>query len=166
MQGDILKIVQLSIAQTKERAMRTVKNCIDQKSANVISLTPAGSVFDALELMKTHKVRSILIIEGNTLKGIVTQGDCAIKVLLPGWNAKQTLLSAIMTQDPVTVAMTDELGKCMTTMASRNIRHLPVLDNGNVVGMVSIGDIVKDIIRQQGDQIKQLETYILGHGVA
>ncbi len=146
--------------------MATVKNCIEQKSANIISLTAADSVFDALELMKNHKVRSIMIVDGGALKGIVTQGDCAIKVLLPGWNAKQTLLGTIMTQDPVTVAMEDELGKCMNTMASRNIRHLPVVDNGKVVGMVSIGDIVKDIIRQQGEQIKQLETYIMGHGVA
>ena len=146
--------------------MATVKNCIDQKSAAVISLTPTDSVFDALELMKSNKIRSIMIIEGGSLKGIVSQGDCAIKVLLPGWNAKQTLLATIMTKDPVTVALADELGQCMNTMASRNIRHLPVVDNGKVVGMVSIGDIVKDIIRQQGDQIKQLETYILGHGVA
>jgi len=144
----------------------TVKNCIDQKSANIISLTSADSVFDALELMKNNKVRSIMIIEDGALKGIVTQGDCAIKVLLPGWNAKQTMLSAIMTKDPVTVALGDELGSCMNTMASRNIRHLPVVDGGKVLGMVSVGDIVKDIIRQQGDQIKQLETYILGHGVA
>ncbi len=146
--------------------MATVKNCIDQKSANVISLTPSDSVFDALELMKGHKIRSIMVIEGGALKGIVTQGDCAIKVLLPGWNAKQTLLSTIMTKDPVTVALSDELDKCMNTMASRNIRHLPVVADGKVLGMVSVGDIVKDIIRQQGDQIKQLETYIKGHGVA
>lgn len=146
--------------------MATVKNCIDQKSAAVISLSPADSVFEALELMKNNKIRSIMIIDGGILKGIVTQGDCAIKVLLPGWNAKQTLLDTIMTKDPVTVAMGDELDKCMNTMASRNIRHLPVVEKGKVVGMVSIGDIVKDIIRQQGDQIKQLETYILGHGVA
>jgi CBS domain-containing protein len=144
----------------------TVKNCIDQKSANIISLKPSDSVFDALELMKANKVRSIMIIEGGALKGIVTQGDCAIKVLLPGWNAKQTLLSAIMTPDPVTVGLGDELDKCMNTMASRNIRHLPVVRSGTVLGMVSVGDIVKDIIRQQGDQIKQLETYIKGHGVA
>ena len=146
--------------------MATVKNCIDQKSAAVVSLTPADSVFDALELMKNNKIRSVMIIESGILKGIVTQGDCAIKVLLPGWNAKQTLLASIMTKDPVTVSMGDELGQCMNTMASRNIRHLPVVDNGKVLGMVSVGDIVKDIIRQQGDQIKQLETYILGHGVA
>jgi CBS domain-containing protein len=144
----------------------TVKNCIEQKSANIISLTAADSVFDALELMRNNKVRSIMIVEGGVLKGIVTQGDCAIKVLLPGWNAKQTLLGTVMTKDPVTVALHDELGTCMNTMASRNIRHLPVVDSGKVVGMVSIGDIVKDIIRQQGEQIKQLETYIMGHGVA
>ena len=146
--------------------MATVKNCIDQKSDAVISLRSSDSVFDALELMKANKIRSILIIDDGALKGIVTQGDCAIKVLLPGWNAKQTLLSTVMTKNPVTVAMSDELGQCMNTMASRNIRHLPVLSNSKVVGMVSVGDIVKDIIRQQGDQIKQLETYILGHGVA
>ena len=147
--------------------MATVKDCIDQKkTAPIISLTSADSVFDALELMKGNKIRSIMIIEGGALKGIVTQGDCAIKVLLPGWNAKQTLLASIMTKDPVTVAMADELGTCMNTMANRSIRHLPVVDNGKVLGMVSIGDIVKDIIRQQGEQIKQLETYILGHGVA
>ncbi len=146
--------------------MATVKNCIDQKSAKVISLTSTDSVFDALELMKSNKIRSIMIIEGGALKGIVTQGDCAIKVLLPGWNAKQTLLETIMTKDPVTVPPTDELDKCMNTMASRNIRHLPVVSDGKVMGMVSVGDIVKDIIRQQGDQIKQLETYIKGHGVA
>ena len=147
--------------------MATVKNCIDQKNTSpIISLTSADSVFDALELMKGNKIRSVMVIEAGVLKGIVTQGDCAIKVLLPGWNAKQTLLATIMTKDPVTVAMADELGKCMNTMASRNIRHLPVVDHGKVLGMVSIGDIVKDIIRQQGEQIKQLETYILGHGVA
>jgi len=144
----------------------TVKNCIDQKSANVISLRPSDSVYDALELMKSNRIRSIMIIESGALKGIVTQGDCAIKVLLPGWNARQTLLETVMTKDPVTIALTDELDKCMNTMASRNIRHLPVVSNGKVLGMVSVGDIVKDIIRQQGDQIKQLETYIKGHGVA
>ena len=146
--------------------MATVKNCIDQKSANVISLRPSDSVYDALELMKSNRIRSIMIIESDALKGIVTQGDCAIKVLLPGWNAKQTLLETVMTKDPVTIALTDELDKCMNTMASRNIRHLPVVSNGKVLGVVSVGDIVKDIIRQQGDQIKQLETYIKGHGVA
>ncbi|MFN5348210.1 MAG: CBS domain-containing protein [Polaromonas sp.] len=146
--------------------MATVKNCIDQKSANIISLTPNDSVFDALELMKNNKVRSIMIIDGGALKGIVTQGDCAIKVLLPGWNAKQTLLGTIMTKNPVTVSLADQLDTCMNTMASRNLRHLPVVEAGKVMGMVSIGDIVKDIIRQQGDQIKQLETFIKGHGVS
>jgi signal-transduction protein with cAMP-binding, CBS, and nucleotidyltransferase domain len=144
----------------------TVKNCIDQKSANIISLTSTDFVFDALELMKNNKVRSIMVIDSGVLKGIVTQGDCAIKVLLPGWNAKQTLLATIMTKNPVTVGLADLLDTCMNTMASRNLRHLPVVEAGKVMGMVSIGDIVKDIIRQQGDQIKQLETYIKGHGVS
>ena len=107
-----------------------------------------------------------MIVENGTLTGIVTQGDCAIKVLLPGWNAKQTSLGSIMTKNPMTVGLADELDTCMNIMASRKFRHLPVVDNGKVLGMVSIGDIVKDIIRQQGDQIKQLETFIKGHGGA
>jgi len=150
----------------RETTVATVKNCIDQKSTSVISLTPSDSVHDALELMKANKIRSVMVVQSDALKGIVTQGDCAIKVLLPGWNARQTLLETVMTKDPITASMTDDLDKCMNIMASRNIRHLPVVNNGKVLGMVSIGDIVKDIIRQQGDQIKQLETYIKGHGAA
>ena len=146
--------------------MTTVKSVLAQKGGGLIHARSSDMVLKALQQMRDNRVRSILVIDDDVLVGIVTQGDCAIKVLLPGWNAKQTLLSAIMTQDPVTVVMADELGTCMNTMASRNIRHLPVVDSGKVVGMVSVGDIVKDIIRQQGDQIKQLETYIMGHGVA
>ena len=148
--------------------MTTVKTCLAQKPQPtvLVSVEPEDMVVTALQLMRERRVRAVLVIEAGRLRGIVTQGDCAIKVLLPGWNAKQTMLGSIMTKDPVTVALTDELDKCMNTMASRNIRHLPVVADGKVLGMVSVGDIVKNIIRQQGDQIKQLETYIKGHGVA
>ena len=148
--------------------MTTVKNCLDEKPQPtvLVSVSPDDKVVNALQLMRDQRVRAVLVLEAHVLKGIITQGDCAIKVLLPGWNAKQTLLETIMTKNPVTVPPTDELDKCMNTMASRNIRHLPVVSDGKVMGMVSVGDIVKDIIRQQGDQIKQLETYIKGHGVA
>lgn len=145
--------------------MSTVKQCLGQKSNVIISVEPADPVVKALELMRSNRVRSILVIEADTLKGIVTQGDCAIKVLLPGQDARAVRVGDIMTKNPICVRLKDDLDQCMGLMASRNIRHLPVLEEGKVVGVVSIGDIVKDIIRMQGDHIKQLETYIKGHGV-
>jgi CBS domain-containing protein len=123
-------------------------------------------VQQALELMRNKRIRSVMVIDDGVLAGIVTQGDCAIKVLLPGLSATQTLVSDIMTRSPLTVTMNETLQQCMAIMTSRNFRHLPVLDKGRVVGMVSIGDIVKDIMSLQGDQIMFLETYIKGHGAA
>ena len=146
--------------------MSSVKACLDKKSGQLFSLSSTDQVHQALELMRSNRVRSVLVIDDGTLVGVVTQGDCAIKVLLPGLNARQTRLAEIMTPSPVAVAITDSLQFCMGIMTARNIRHLPVLTKGKVVGMVSIGDIVKDIMSQQGDQIKQLETFIKGHGVA
>jgi CBS domain-containing protein len=142
----------------------TVKNCLDRKSKLIISVHPTDSVVKALELMKSNKVRSILVIESDTLKGIVSQGDCAIKVLLPGHDANKVTIGEIMTVNPICVNLKDELNGCMGLMAAKNIRHLPVVEGQKVVGVVSIGDIVKDIINQQGDQIKYLETFIKGHG--
>jgi CBS domain-containing protein len=142
----------------------TVKTCLSQKSGAVISVTPAEPVQRALELMKTNRVRSVLVLEGERLAGIITQGDCAIRVLLEGRDARTTPVGEIMTRDPLTVRPEDPLEACMGLMANRNFRHLPVLDGGRVVGVVSIGDIVKDMIRQLGAQVNFLETYIKGHG--
>ena len=144
--------------------MSSVKSCIEKKSGVVFSLPSTASVQQALELMRNNRIRSVMVIDDGALAGIVTQGDCAIKVLLPGLSATQTLVSDIMTRSPLTVTMNETLQQCMAIMTSRNFRHLPVLDKGRVVGMVSIGDIVKDIMSLQGDQIMFLETYIKGHG--
>ena len=146
--------------------MTTVKSCIQKKSGQIFSLTSTDSVTQALELMRSNRIRSVMVIDDGVLVGMVSQGDCAIKVLLPGLVPSQTPLSAIMTRNPTTVAATDTLQHCMEIMSARNFRHLPVLTQGKVVGMVSIGDTVKDIISQQGDHIKHLETFIKGHGVA
>lgn len=144
--------------------MTTVKTCLSQKSGAVISVTSAEPVQRALELMKSNRVRSVLVLEQGRLEGIVTQGDCAIRVLLEGRDARTTPVGDIMTRDPLTVRPEDPLEACMGLMANRNFRHLPVLDGGRVVGVVSIGDIVKDMIRQLGAQVSFLETYIKGHG--
>ena len=146
--------------------MSSVKSCIEKKSGVVFSLPSTASVQQALELMRNNRIRSVMVIDDGALAGIVTQGDCAIKVLLPGLSATQTLVSEIMTRSPLTVTMNETLQQCMAIMTTRNFRHLPVLDKGRVLGMVSIGDIVKDIMSLQGDQILFLETYIKGHGAA
>lgn len=144
--------------------MSSVKSCVEKKFGQVFSLPSSAPVQLALELMRNNRIRSVMVIDNGVLSGMVTQGDCAIKVLLPGLSARETPVSDIMTRSPITVTMNESLQQCMGIMTTRNFRHLPVVDNGRVVGMVSIGDIVKDIMSQQGDQIKQLETYIKGHG--
>ena len=146
--------------------MTTVKNCLEQKPqpADLVSVGPDDMVVSALQLMRNHRVRAVLVLDAGQLAGIVTQGDCAIKVLLPGLDAKQVSVRDVMTAKPMTVKLADPLEACMGLMAPRNFRHLPVVEAGRVVGVVSIGDVVKDNIRQMGQQIDFLETYIKGHG--
>ncbi|MCY7304921.1 MAG: CBS domain-containing protein [Rhodoferax sp.] len=146
--------------------MSTVKQCLDQKPKSVISVSPSDKVVKALELMRDKRVRSIIVMEGDALVGIVSQGDCAIKVLLPGGDARQTAIETIMTRNPITVKLDDSLDGCMGTMVQRHIRHLPVMNGTQVIGVLSIGDIVKEILNMQGNQIQFLETYIKGHGVS
>ena len=146
--------------------MTTVKICLTQKPQPtvLVSVEPEDMVVTALQLMRDRRVRAVLVIEAGQLLGIVTQGDCAIKVLLPGLDAKHVAVKEVMTARPVTVALADSIEACMGLMAARNFRHLPVVEAGQVVGVVSIGDVVKDNIRQLGQQINFLETYIKGHG--
>lgn len=146
--------------------MTTVKNCLEQKPqpADLVSVGPDDMVVSALQLMRNHRVRAVLVLDAGQLAGIVTQGDCAIKVLLPGLDAKHVPVRDVMTAKPMTVKLADPLEACMGLMAARNFRHLPVVEAGRVVGVVSIGDVVKDNIRQMGQQIDFLETYIKGHG--
>jgi CBS domain-containing protein len=146
--------------------MTTVKTCLAQKPQPVVTISvgPDEKVVVALQLMRDKRVRAILVIKDDKLLGILTQGDCAIKVLLPGGDAKQTLVRDVMTRGPMTVKPTDPLEACMGLMANRGFRHLPVLNGGKLVGVISVGDVVKDSARQMGEQISFLETYIKGHG--
>lgn len=145
--------------------MTSVKTCLAQKPQPFVSISvrPDEKVVVALQLMRDNRVRAVLVINDDKLVGILTQGDCAIKVLLPGLDAKQVLVKDVMTANPITVKLQDPIEACTGLMASRNFRHLPVLEAGLVVGVVSIGDVVKESIRQMGQQIGFLETYIKGH---
>ena len=145
--------------------MTTVKKIIDQKASTIFSVRTTDPVENVLKIMRDFRVRAVLVIDDNELKGIVSQGDCAIKVLLPHLNPTEVLVSKIMTPNPLTVTRSNLLEECMAIMVHKHIRHLPVVENNQVVGVVSVGDLVKNIIELQGNQIKFLETYIKGHGV-
>jgi CBS domain-containing protein len=144
--------------------MSTVKKIIDQKSKTIFSVRSTDPVVDVLKIMRDFRVRAVLVIDDGQLKGIVSQGDCAIKVLLPHHNASEVAVSTIMTPNPLTVKLSNTLDECMAIMVHKHIRHLPVLEANKVVGVVSVGDMVKSIIELQDNQIKFLETYIKGHG--
>ena len=143
--------------------MTSVKQCIEKKAATIFSVRSTDSTEKALQLMRDNRVRAILVIDDGALAGIVSQGDCAIKVLLPNLDPKTTRIASIMTANPLTVTPSNSLDECMAIMVHKHIRHLPVVDQKKVVGVVSIGDIVKSVIELQGNQIKFLETYIKGH---
>jgi len=143
------------------KSMSTVKSALAQKSGALIHVRSDDMVVEALRKMRDGRVRSVLVIDDDVLVGIVTQGDCAIKVLLPGLDAKQTPVDQVMTGKPVTVKPDDPLDGCMAMMARRGFRHLPVLDAGKVVGVISIGDVVKNIIRDLEHNVDDLMGYIM-----
>lgn len=145
--------------------MTTVKQCLEQKPNKIYSVKSSDPVEQVLIQMRDNRIRSVLVIDDGELVGIVSQGDCAIKVLLPNHNPKQVLVSKIMTANPLTVSLSNSLEECMAIMVHKHIRHLPVVENKKVQGIISVGDTVKNIIELQGSQIKFLETYIKGHGV-
>src|SRR4029078_6338109 len=151
--------------QAHERnSMNTVKDALAEKSSALIHVRSGDMVVEALRQMRDNRVRSVLVIDDDVLVGIVTQGDCAIKVLLPGLDAKQTPVGQVMTGDPVTAKPDDQVESCMAMMATRGFRHLPVLDAGKVVGVISIGDVVKDVIRNLEHNVDDLMGYVMRDG--
>jgi CBS domain-containing protein len=140
--------------------MTKVKQVIEQKANTIFSVQSSDTVENVLMLMRDHRVRAILVIDDGELVGIVSQGDCAIKVLLPNNNPKQVTVSKIMTANPLTISPSSPLEECMAIMVHKHIRHLPVLEKNKVVGVISIGDLVKSIIEAQGSQIKFLEILV------
>ncbi len=144
--------------------MSTVKSALAQKNGVLIHVRSGDMVVEALRRMRENRVRSVLVIDDGVLVGIITQGDCAIKVLLPGLDARQTPVRQVMTRDPVTVTRDEPLESCMAMMAGRGFRHLPVLEAGRVVGVISIGDVVKDIIRHLERNVGDLMGYIMTDG--
>jgi CBS domain-containing protein len=144
--------------------MSIVKSVLAQKSGALIHVRSSDMVVEALRQMRDNRVRAVLVIDDGVLVGILTLGDCAIKMLRPGLDAKQTPVGQVMTSDPVTVKPDDPLEGCMAMMAERGHRHLPVLDAGKVVGVISIGDVVKNIIRDLKLNVSDLMGYVMTDG--
>ena len=142
--------------------MGKVRNILQKKTNVVLSVIPDTTVYDALDLMVEKNVGALLVLENNSLMGIFTERDYARKVILKGKASKETLIREIMTEDPVVVTPENTIEDCMRLMTNKFIRHLPVVENGELKGIISIGDVVKFIIEEQKFIIENLEHYITG----
>jgi CBS domain-containing protein len=142
--------------------MTTVKQILDKKGYQVWTITADRSVYDALRLMGEKEIGALAVVDGDELVGILSERDYARKVVLKGKTSRETLVHEIMTHPVLTVSLQESVAECMTLMTDKRIRHLPVLDNGKLIGMISQGDLVKSIIDEQQFIIGQLENYIAG----
>lgn len=142
--------------------MATVSQILQRKGHNVHTIPPDASVFDALTLMAQTDVGALVVMDGDRLAGIFSERDYARKVVLVGRASRETPVSDIMSPDVVTVSPGESVTRCMELMTTHRFRHLPVLDGGALVGIISIGDVVKEIITEQQVMISHLEGYIHG----
>ena len=140
--------------------MKTVQQILNTKPFQIFSVSTNTSVLDALKLMTERNISALLIMDEELVSGIFTERDYARKIILQGKASKDTSIGDVMTAHPITVTPTDSIDLCMQLMSEKHIRHLPVVDNHKVAGMVSIGDVVKFIIADQKQTISQLENYI------
>ena len=142
--------------------MKLVQHLLDSKGRDIISVTADVSVLDAIKLMAEKTVGSLLVMQGDELQGIMTERDYARKVIIKGRSSETTEVGEIMTADVCSATSQQTVDDCMALMDKRKIRHLPVVDDGKVTGMLSIGDLVQAIISDQQEEIQQLEQYISG----
>jgi CBS domain-containing protein len=142
--------------------MRTVNQLLHQKGNQIFAVAPTDSVRQAIEVMATCHVGALLVMKEGSLLGIISERDYARKVILKNRSSQDTPVSEIMTAPAVTASPADTVHHCMQVMTEGRFRHLPVVESGRVVGMLSIGDLVKAVIEEQSAQIEQLERYIAG----
>ena len=140
--------------------MKTVKDLLDYKGHEVLSLAPADTVYRAIEVMAEKSVGALVVLEGHRLVGILSERDYARKVILKGKRSKDTSISEIMTTKVIVVPPERTVEESMALMTDKRIRHLPVVEDDRVVGIISIGDVVRAVISEREFLIQQLERYI------
>jgi CBS domain-containing protein len=142
--------------------MRLVKHLLEDKNGSIHAIEPDKPVLDAIRLMADKYIGALLVMKGSQLLGIVSERDYARKVILKGRSSAETPVREIMSASVLTVAPGDSVNHCMKLMTDRRVRHLPVVDGGRVVGVVSIGDLVKAVIEDQAQELEHMQRYISG----
>ncbi len=139
-----------------------ISNILQRKGSGIYAIAPDATLYEAVQMMAEKNVGSLLVMSGPRLEGIISERDYTRKVVLKGRSSKDTLVREIMTRDVVTVGSMDTVEACMRLVTDRRIRHLPVVDEGEVSGIVSIGDLVRYTLEAQSAAIEQLHDYISG----
>jgi CBS domain-containing protein len=142
--------------------MRQVKHLLEEKGDTVYTIAPEAPVLDAIRLMAEQRVGALVVMRGDALAGIVTERDYARKVILKGRSSRETPVSEIMTPGPTTVSPATTVDECMRLCTELRVRHLPAIENNRLIGIVSIGDLVKAVIDDQAAEIDHLQRYIVG----
>ena len=141
--------------------MRTVRQMMNEKAHRLLSIQPEHTVYDALLQMAEHDVGALIVLRGEQLVGIFSERDYARKIILDGKTSKLTPISAVMTHDVICVDPDRTADECMALMTEKHVRHLPIIENKAVVGLISIWDVVREMISDQKHTIAQLEQYIM-----
>jgi CBS domain-containing protein len=141
----------------------TISEILGHKGTNVWTVSPQTTVYDAIHMMADKNVGALLVTEGDSLVGIISERDYTRKVILQGKSSKQTPVKEILSSQIIEVSPSHSIEDCLRLMTEHRVRHLPVLDEGKIVGIVSIGDLVNWIITAQSSTINQLQTYIAGY---
>ena len=142
--------------------MKTISQFLDQSNRSVISVGPNATVREALEIMAQHNIGALLVLDGSVLAGIFSERDYARKVTLKGKNSSELKVSEIMTSKVITIDTRHTVDQCMQIMTDNHIRHLPIMQGQTVIGLISIGDVVREMIAYQKSMIDQLQNYITG----
>jgi len=142
--------------------MKLVTHLLDTKGRHIVSVRPDASVFEAIKLMADRGIGSLVVMQDEELVGIVTERDYARKVIIKGRSSENTTVAEIMTSEVLTTSSSQTVNECMELMTERRIRHLPVVEDNRVIGLISIGDLVQAIISDQQEEIEQLGQYISG----
>jgi CBS domain-containing protein len=162
--GTDLSLYYMQSFYQRRAAMATVRDMIRRKGTEVFTIAPEATVLEALNLMAERNIGALLVMTGDEIKGIVSERDCIRKVDVLGRNAKDTRINEIMTSNVITVDASQPLEECMSLMIDKNIRHLPVCDGKELLGVVSVRDVLKEVIEVQQMMLAELERYITGGG--